>query len=197
MKLLYTKRSPYARKIRIGAMEKKIKLDLIEQDLNNKSPELLAANPLGKIPTLITDDGIVLSDSSLICSYFDEVVPEPALLPQGRRQLIVQNLDQVAKGLSDVIVAMFYEKIVRHPENPNEKFISAVEQTVDRSLRYFDNHVEDLKDVNWASISLACTLGYLNFRFLELWQRSKCDKLKQWYEEINKRKSFLTTIPVA
>ena len=60
MKLLYTKRSPYARKVRVVALEKNIPLDLIDEDLQNKSQRLLSANPLGKVPTLVLDNGITV-----------------------------------------------------------------------------------------------------------------------------------------
>ncbi len=56
MKLLYTKRSPYARKVRIVALEKDIPLELIEEDLTKKTSTLIDKNPVGKIPALILDN---------------------------------------------------------------------------------------------------------------------------------------------
>jgi glutathione S-transferase len=73
MQLLYTKRSPYARKAQIIALEKGIALTLIDEDLANKSPALLAANPLAKIPVLILDNGQTLFDSPVICEYLDSL----------------------------------------------------------------------------------------------------------------------------
>ena len=77
MKLLYTKRSPYARKARIVALEKKIDLQLIDEDLTKKSPTLLSTNPIGKIPTLVLDDGEILMDSPVICKYLDGLNERP------------------------------------------------------------------------------------------------------------------------
>ena len=46
-------------------------------------PELLRDNPLSKIPCLITDDGIAVYDSRVICEYLDSLAPSPRLIPDG------------------------------------------------------------------------------------------------------------------
>ncbi|WP_426028153.1 maleylacetoacetate isomerase [Brevundimonas sp. TWP2-3-4b2] len=45
------------------------------------SPGYLAVNPQGLLPSLILDDGAVLTQSLAICEYLDEQYPDPALLP--------------------------------------------------------------------------------------------------------------------
>ena len=82
MKLFYTKRSPYARKVRVLALEKGITLDLINEDLAKKSKVLLDSNPLGKVPTLILDNGDTIYDSVVICQYLDELNDTPVLIPK-------------------------------------------------------------------------------------------------------------------
>src|SRR5665213_1021550 len=85
MKLLYTKRSPYARKVRIIALEKNIPLDLIDEDLQKKSQRLLDANPLGKVPTLVLDNGATIFDSSVICQYLDSLNDKVVMIPHLER----------------------------------------------------------------------------------------------------------------
>ena len=89
MKLLYTPRSPYARKVRVVAIEKGIELELASEDLVNKSPGLVKANPLGKIPTLILGNGQMVFDSPVICEYLDSIEPKPALIPNDPHKRIV------------------------------------------------------------------------------------------------------------
>src|SRR5580698_9785493 len=86
MKLLYTKRSPFARKVRVIALEKNITLDLIDEDLQKKSQRLLDANPLGKVPTLILDNGTTIFDSPVICRYLDTLNDENIMLPHATRE---------------------------------------------------------------------------------------------------------------
>ncbi len=88
MKLLYTKRSPYARKVRVIALEKNIPLDLIDEDLHKKSQRLLDANPLGKVPTLVLDNGTTVFDSPVICQYLDNLHDKPIMIPREASECI-------------------------------------------------------------------------------------------------------------
>src|SRR5271155_3443388 len=88
MKLLYTKRSPYARKVRVIVLEQNIALDLIDEDLQKKSQRLLDANPLGKVPTLILDNGTTVFDSPVICQYLDSLNDKVIMIPREALQRI-------------------------------------------------------------------------------------------------------------
>ena len=195
MKLLYTPRSPYARKVRVTALEKGIDLELVSEDLVNKSSGLVKANPLGKIPALILDNGQTIFDSPVICEYLDNIRPRPAFIPNDpQKHLTVLTLTAAADGLMDVTVAMFMEK-VRHPKDFNAAFIAANEATVKRCFAYFDAQADALEELNIASIALASAIGYLNFRMPQLWPPSNYPKLARWYEEFSMRKSMQETVP--
>jgi len=96
--------------------------------------------------------------------------------------------------LMDVTVALFMEK-VRHPKDFNAAFIAANEATVKRSFVYFEERVEQLRELNVASIGLASAIGYLNFRMPQLWSQTDYPKLARWYEEFSKRPSMRETTP--
>lgn len=195
MKLLYTPRSPYARKVRVAAIEKGINLELVSEDLVNKSPVLVKANPLGKIPTLILDNGQIIFDSPVICEYLDCLKPKPALIPKDlEKRFAVLTLAAAADGLMDVTVAMFMEK-VRHPNDFNAAFIVANEVTVRRCFAYFETQTAQLEELNIASIGLASAIGYLNFRMSRLWAAADYPKLARWYEEFSERASMRETVP--
>ena len=196
MKLLCTKRSPYARKIRVMAMEKKIPLELLEEDLTNKSSFLLETNPLGKIPALILDNGQTIVDSPVICEYLESIQPQPVLIPpQKDKRFYVLHWAAVADGLMDVTVAAYMEK-VRHPQDPNEAFIKAQEETVLRTLGICEKNIDGLKEFTMATIALACAIGYINFRMPHLNPQNKFPNLAKWFEEFDKRPSMMETKPV-
>ena len=195
MKLYYTQRSPYARAVRIIALEKKIDLELVTEDLTKKSAGLLQANPLGKVPLLILDNGQALCDSWVICEYLDALKGEPIFIPAGKDRIEVINVAHMAKGLIDVTVSLFYERN-NHPNDINEKVVNAKEETIVRTLEYFEKNVSSLEKLNIASVVAASAFGYTKLRTAHLWEKANCPKLKKWYEAINKRPSFMSTIPV-
>lgn len=195
MKLFYTKRSPYARKVRIIALEKKIAMDLIEEDLTQKTDNLVLDNPIGRIPTLELDDGRVLCDSTLIGEFLDSINDGLKLLPQdSTEQLKVKNIDFVAKGLIDVTVGLFYEKF-KHPQNFHQGYVKNQEETIKRTLKYFNDNIVMLKEFNMAAVNVICAVGYIIFRAPHLWVDSEYGNLKQWYDKHQARASVKDTIP--
>ena len=196
MKLLYTKRSPYARKVRIVALEKDIQLELIEEDLTKKSLMLIDKNPVGKIPALILDNGEYLVDSPVICEYLESLNSRVNLIPSNSKDRSpILHWQALADGLMDVTVALYMEK-VRHPNDLNDQFIKAQEETIDRTLKFFDPKINELKKLNLASIAVASAIGYLNFRLGHLNPAGKYQNLMSWFDEFSKRPSMQATLPV-
>lgn len=195
MKLLYTKRSPYARKVRVMALEKKIPLELVEVDLTKKSDELLKANPLGKIPTLILDNGEALADSPVICEYIESLNPKPEFIPKdAKKRLRVLHIQAIADGLMDNSVAAYMEK-QRHPDNFHAQFIANQERAIDQGLKFFADNLGELQKFNLASVAAAAAIGYINFRLPHAGPAAKYPKLNKWFEEFSKRPSLTQTVP--
>lgn len=196
MKLLYTKRSPYARKVRILALEKNIPLELVDEDLTKKSKFLLDTNALGKIPALILDNGETVMDSPVICQYLDHLNDKPALIPRtDHERFHVLRWEAIGDGLTDVALAAYMEK-VRHPNDFNAAFVTAQEETIGRTLSFIDKHVGELKGLSLAPIAVACGLGYTQFRLPHLIDAQKYPHLMAWFAEFSKRPSVGTTVPV-
>lgn len=197
MKLLYTKRSPYARKVRIMALEKKIDLQLVDEDLTKKSQTLLEANPLGKIPALILDSGEALFDSPVICQYIDGLNDSPVLIPrQGKERLDVLRWEAIGDGLTDVSLAAYREKLT-HPNDFNAAFVAAQELTIGQTLSFIDSHVSQLQRLTLAPIAVAAGIGYTQFRLGHLLDNAKYPDLKAWFADFSKRPSVQSTVPVA
>lgn len=197
MKLYYTKRSPYARKVNLLALEKNIKLDLVVVDLKNKPPELFDVNPLGKIPALITDDGAAYADSPVICAYLDSL-SKPALIPTSKKKRFhILNIEGIADGIAEFSVAIFYQ-MMEPEEKRNKEAMEKSAAAIERSFSYIEkNYMRILKSkkITLAPLALAAAIGYLNFRLPEFGWQKKHKKLARWFAEFEKRESMQKTMP--
>jgi glutathione S-transferase len=194
MKLLYTKRSPYARKVRVIALEKDIPLELVDEDLQKKSQCLLDANPLGKVPTLILDNGTTVFDSPVICRYLDTLHDTPVMIPHDASERIeVLKWEAFADDLTTAAINLYMEK-VRHPQDFHKDFSANLESNIRSAYGYTEKNLPRLKEFNLASIAVASAIGYIHFRLPHLKVQGT---LSQWFEEISKRPSMAQTIPVA
>lgn len=76
MKLIHSPASPFVRKVRATAAQLGIANDItlmpVKTTALDTAPEVRAANPSGKIPALITDDGKAIFDSRVICRYLND-----------------------------------------------------------------------------------------------------------------------------
>lgn len=198
MKLYYTKRSPYATKVRAVALVHDIKLELVEvADLTKKTPELLAANPLGKIPALVLDDGNSIFDSPVICQYFDSLATGKKLIPaSGIERFNVLKIEAAADAIMDSCVAIFMESL-RDEALRSEAVVKKHVDAINRALEYFNNNIKAISgELNLGMIAVAAALGYVNLRFLDKinWH-NQYPSLKAWYDEMLKHPSILETAP--
>lgn len=194
MKLLYTKRSPYARKVQVLAIEKGIKFELITEDLANKSEVLLKANPLGKVPTLVLDNGDVIYDSVVICQYLEDLNGSPCMIPKsGKARYDVLKMEAMADDMVTTAIHVYMEKI-RHPNDFHAKFIEAGEASILKAYSFIESNLDQLRAFDLASVAVASAIGYIHFRLPHLAVKGK---VAEWFNEISKRPSMTQTIPVA
>ena len=194
MQLLYTKRSPYARKARVLALEKGVHLDLVDEDLGNKSQRLLQANPLGKVPTLILDSGESLYDSSVICQYLDGLSDETVFIPKSpQARYKVLKWEAMADDLATSAIYTYMEKI-RHPKDFHAQFVQNGEGTILNAYQFIEAHLHQLQKLTFAPVAVASAIGYIHFRLPHMQAKGK---LAQWFIEFSKRPSMAQTIPVA
>ena len=194
MKLLYTKRSPYARKVRVIALEKNIPLELIDEDLQKKSQRLLDANPLGKVPTLVLDNGATVFDSPVICRYLDDLNDRAIMIPRDAGERIeVLKWEAFADDLMTVAINLYMEK-VRHPNDFHKDFTATLETNIRSAYSHIEKNLSKLKGFNLASVAVASAIGYIHFRLPHLKVQGACLK---WFEEISRRPSMAQTVPVA
>ena len=112
MKLLGSAPSPYTRKVRIVLAEKKIDCEFEVADVNPPENPVIALNPLGKVPTLLLDDGTALFDSRVIVEFLDSVSPISRLIPDDNRERVaVRRWEALADGALDAGLLIRYESL--------------------------------------------------------------------------------------
>ena len=202
MKLLYAVNSPYARKVRIVAIEKHIDVELIQVVLSD--PDNLAKyyNPLGKVPVLVLDDDEAIYDSRVIVEFLDHRTPVAHLIPQDTTSKIaVRRWEALADGICDAAIAAMMEQ-----RKPAEQQSQA---TIDRQLGKVTAGLEkmdaDIAKKKWcvnetfslADIALGCALGYVDLRHKQLNWQDNYPALAKHYSILIKRPSFKETMPIA
>lgn len=201
MKLLYTPNSPYARKVRIVAIEKHIELELHEVVLADPDCIVKQYNPLGKVPVLVLDDQDGLYDSTVIVEYLDFRTPVAHLIPQDHSSKVwVRRWEALADGICDAAIAAMLEE--RKPAEQQSKAL--IERQLDKVMRGLEVLNLDITKKKWcvnetfslADIAVGCMLGYLDLRFKQLNWQDKFANLAKHYSVLIKRPSFKQTMPV-
>jgi len=201
MKLLYTVNSPYARKVRIVALEKHIEVELQEVVLSEPDCPVKNYNPLGKVPVLILDDSDSLYDSRVIVEYLDNRTPLAHLIPHDNgSRTAVRRWEALADGICDAAVAAMLEG--RRPEQQQSH--ANIEKQLEKVTRGLEVLNLDITKKKWcvnetfslADIALGCMLGYLDLRFKHLNWQDKYPNLAKHYSLLIKRPSFKQTMPV-
>ncbi|WP_088347679.1 MULTISPECIES: glutathione S-transferase N-terminal domain-containing protein [Rhodomicrobium] len=200
MKLYHSPTSPYARKVRVVILEKALGgfIEEIAVDAYADPAVLTATNPLGKIPALVTDEGLALFDSPVICAYLDAhpKAEGPRLKPQsGPEQWSVARAEALGDGMMDLGLALQMER--RKPEG--ETSPTSARRWRSQMTRALDTLPETLailpQDVTIGHFAIACALGYLDLRHGDMNWRDGRGELAGWYESIAARPSLAATKP--
>jgi glutathione S-transferase len=200
LKLIASKTSPYARKVRVALAEKKIEYQMVESSGAPVDNPLHAWNPLGKLPVLILDDGTHLFDSRVIVEYIDLVSPVSRLIPEPARQRIaVKKWEALADGICDATALIVNER--RRPANQQSgEWIARQRRKIDEGTAELARELGDRawcygENCSLADIATGCALGYLDLRYAELDWRDLYPNLARLAEKLGKRASFADTIP--
>ena len=198
MKLYCSKTSPYSRKVRVAVEELGL-ADQVEEIIADPfapMPELLAANPLSRIPTLVTERGEALPDSRLILDYLAHRKAGLSSLPRGARRWDALRRLQLADGVIDAAVATVMEK--RRPESiQHTLFLDRQAQVIARTLDVLNGEAGHLalQTPSLCEITSGVALGYLDFRLPYLEWRKNRDALANWYTVFAQRPSMIKTQP--
>lgn len=199
MKLYTSMPSPFGRKVKIMLMETGLWDDTQVIEVVTTpfatDPAVAAANPAGKIPALLREEGPALYDSRVICRYLDARAGA-GLYPESRLWEVL-TLEAMADGILEAALAMVYELRFRPEEKVMPEWIEAQWARVARSLDMLEGrwmaHLSGRMDAG--HIALGCALGYLDFRHGARDWRSGHEALADWYDEFSVRESMVRTAP--
>lgn len=199
MKLYYSPTSPFVRKVNVFAIEAALD-DQIEWVRTNpwQAEDILTVeNPLSQVPTLVTDDGMILYDSRVICEYLDTLHSVNKLIPEEELRWPALRLQALADGILEAGISRFLER-KRAATLRSEDWDNMQKTSVQRALNALESTIadwSDYTDINIGVISVACMLGWLDFRFAEEDWRLTHPQTAKWYDEFAQRDSMLKTIP--
>jgi glutathione S-transferase len=202
MKLFYSPGSPYARVARMAVVETGLegRVAQVETTLRDPASTLLPSSPVGRVPTLVLDDGTVLTETVLILAFLGAQAPrrEPPLLPldgsDGWRGMAA--LGRVIGMLDGIAV---WNRELRRPEDERSPGVIALETV--RANRVADALERDVAagayggavEAGW--IALACALGYCERRHRVWPWREGRPALSAWLDRASARPSFAATVP--
>jgi glutathione S-transferase len=166
--------SPFGRKVKIAASLLGLwdEINIITTDTVNPEDPLRGDNPLGKIPTLVLEDGMVIHDSAVIVEYLDMRAGGGGVIPKsGLERIRVLTLQSLADGLMEAALLQVYEGRWRDPSKHDEKWLAHQAGKVSRTLAYLEASPPSLSgSIDVGIISVACALGYLDLRFAGTWR---------------------------
>lgn len=202
MKLFYLPASPFVRKVIVTAIEtglddqiERITGTVVPQPL----PELLAANPLGKVPALITDGGEALFDSPVICEYLDSLHGGQRLFPaEGGARWRALRWQALGDGIMEAAVLVRYESL--RPQNEQSpSWLERQRGKVLSAIAVLDDEAELLRTspMSIGQITIGCALGYIDFRAADLAWRNQAPALAAWYATFSERPSMKVSAPPA
>jgi len=202
MKLHWSPRSPYVRKVMMFAHEVGLagSIEPVRSIVSMKTanPAVMRNNPLSKIPTLVLEDGRALFDSAVICEYLDSLHGGTPLFPRsGPPRWEALRWHALGNGLLDALILWRNERD-REPQKHLPELLQAFDTKTSATLKLLETEVAALEAAPFAigHIAIACALGYLDFRFADLDWRSAQPRLAVWFGKISQRPSVQKTAPV-
>lgn len=199
MKLYWSSRSPFVRKVMVFAHEcglaSQLKLERTLVAMNNPNRGLLKTNPTGKIPTLELDDGRALYDSTVICEYLDSRHQGARLFPAaGEARWTALRRHALGNNLTDNLM-LWRNELLRPAAQQSPETLAAFELKVRNALDALELEAGALaqETLTIGHIAIAVALSYIDFRFATLGWREGHQRLARWYEDYSQRPAMRET----
>ena len=203
MKLIGSNTSPYARKVRVVMLEKKLDYQFVEEDVWSATTTMTDSNPLGKVPCLVMEGGEAVFDSRVIVEYLDTLSPVGKLIPsQGRERAEVKTWEALADGLLDAAILARLEATWSGRTEPqrSQAWINRQMAKIHATLKAMSTGLADKSfcsgiHFSLSDVAVGCALGYLDLRFAAIDWRGSYANLAKLYEKLALRASFVETHP--
>jgi glutathione S-transferase len=201
MRLYYSPNSPYARKARIIIHElglgPRVESSIVKLPAD---AAFRAINPLGKIPSLVLDDGSVIYDSPVICEYLDTLgqgkfFPRAGLFREAEGRWRALTLQALGDGLADAVVRRNQEYRLAE-ESRSQTVIAHQTSAVETAFSVLDRaSVKFLAEPTIGEIAVCCAIGYLDLRNPSDGWRDRYRQLARWLDGFSRRPSVEATKP--
>jgi glutathione S-transferase len=181
--------SPFGRKVKLSASLLGLtdRIQIVDADTLNPEDSIRQQNPLGKIPTLILENGEVLYDSRVIVEYLDHLAGGGRIIPNGQERFTALRDQALADGIMDAALLQVYEGRFRPEDRHEPKWINHQADKVRRGLDHAEAYLSQPgQNLHIGQIALACALGYLDLRMGGRWRESH-PKLVAWLGEFEAR----------
>jgi glutathione S-transferase len=188
MKLYVTPTSPYARAAMIVRLEKGLvdTVELVWTRTRQPDDPLLAVNPSGRIPFLLTDDGAGYEDTDVIVPYLDRLAPPPRFdPPEGQAHWPFRRLQAIARSMLDG-VSVWAREVVRPDGEQSPGIIEHERRRAGRLADYFETQVRDpalTGEINMVQILLFCALD-VERRLPDFGWRTGRPGLVDWHDRV-------------
>ena len=193
MKLFHSPFSPFARKVMACAIARGIEGQITLVSATGEAVELAAMNPLGKLPCLITDDGVALYDSRVICEFLDSVGSVFPMFPAHGPRMRALLFQALGDGIADAAV-LGRGELARPQEAARDTVLATQRRKIDRSLAVLEADPPGAH-VDIGSIAVACALGYIDLRFPDNVWREGRPKLTAWFATMMREPCLADTMP--
>jgi len=181
--------SPFGRKVKMAAIELGLmdRIEIVVADTNDPNEALRQQNPLGKIPTLVLEDGMTLFDSRVIVDYLDHLAGGGKIIPAGEARFAQLRLQALADGIADAALLKVYEGRFRAETERSANWVAHQDGKVARGLAALEAAPPAFTGrPRIGEIALACALGYLDLRFAGTW-RADHPALVAWLDDFAAR----------
>ena len=195
MKIYFSPFSPYVRKCLVAGHELGLnaRIELLPSNANpvQRDQKIIAMNPLGKVPTFLTDDGQVLYDSRVICEYLNDLAGGTLFPRAGKARWETLTLQSLGDGMLDACLLARYEDVARPEVLRWAEWRAAQLDKVETSLAYLEASPQQLAErVDIGALTVGCALWYLDLRFAGLEWRNRYPKVAQWFATFSLRPSM-------
>ncbi len=193
MKLFYSPFSPFARKVWACAVARGIDDQISLVRVSGEQAELVAVNPLGKLPCLVTDDGTALFDSRVICEFLDGIGEGFPLFPEHGLRVRALRLQALGDGMSDAAVLRRWLAALP-PSGERDAAMAIQKSKVDRSIILLAGDCPAMH-LDIGTLAIACALGYLDLRYADEPWRTSHPALASWFSSMISHPCLATALP--
>lgn len=199
MKLHWSSRSPYVRKVMICVyelgLENRIERISSVVSLSKPNAEVMRDNPLGRIPTLILDDGRVFHESVVICEYLDSLHNGTPLFPaKGEARWTALRRHALGNGMLDALL-LWRSEVMKPPARQTPEWLTTFALKTRNGLATIEADADALVRTPFdiGHVGIGAALAYLDFRFGDFGWRKDHPRTDAWMQQFSQRDSVKKT----